>query len=471
MKRYSILYVVIILILSFGFTGSVRSQQTQLSNLPGLVKELKPSVVNISTTKVIKRKPFGFRSPFGNDQQFEKFFEKFFGEDMPEQEFRNKGLGSGFIISSDGYIVTNHHVISRAEEIEVILENGKKYKAEIIGSDSKTDLALLKIKPEKALPAVKFGDSSVLDIGEPVLAIGNPFGLGHTVTSGIVSAKGRSLGLGAYDDFIQIDAAINPGNSGGPLFNFEGEVVGVNTAIIAGGQGIGFAIPVNMAKNIVDQLKQSGKVVRGWLGVIVQKLTPELSQSLGLQNDRGALVSDIATGGPAEKAGIKRGDVIVGINDKKIQEMPELPKTIANYKPGNTVTLTIIRDGKSMEVPVKLGEMPTEQKSEQATESQDKAEQKMGLIVEQITPQIKNRYGLKSTEGVIVINVMDGSLADQAGFRAGDIIIELNKKKIDSLETYNGILSDIKPGSNFLFLVERQDKTIYLAIKYKKGNE
>lgn len=451
----------------FGLIAPAFPQQMDVSYLPNLVKQLKPSVVNISTTKVIKRKPFGFRSPFGNDEQFERFFEKFFGDELPEREFRNKGLGSGFIMSKDGYIVTNHHVISKAEEIEVIMENGEKYDAKIIGSDSKTDLALVKIEPDKPLPAIKFGDSSSLDIGEPVLAIGNPFGLGHTVTSGIVSAKGRSLGLGAYDDFIQIDAAINPGNSGGPLFNYKGEVVGVNTAIIAGGQGIGFAIPVNMAKRIVQQLKTSGKVVRGWLGVIVQQLTPELSQSLGLENDNGALVSDIAPEGPAAKAGLKRGDVIVAIDDKKIRDMSELPKTVANYKPGTSVNLTVIREGKSRNLTVTLDEMPTEKKSEEKL-SENKVEQKLGLIVEEISPQIRSRYGIKETSGVIIIKVLDGSLADVTGFRTGDIILELNRKPVSSVSEYQKMLSGIKPGSNLLFLVKRQDKTIYLAMKYNK---
>lgn len=470
MKRISVINFLIVFLIFFATLGPAKAQHSNASYLPELVKKLKPSVVNISTTKVIKRKPFGFRSPFGNDEQFEKFFERFFGEDLPEREFRNRGLGSGFIVSNDGYIVTNHHVISKAEEIEVILENGKKYDAEIIGSDSKTDLALLKVEPENPLPAVKFGDSSLLDIGEPVLAIGNPFGLGHTVTSGIVSAKGRSLGLGAYDDFIQIDAAINPGNSGGPLFNYKGEVVGVNTAIIAGGQGIGFAIPANMAKNIVTQLKKSGKVVRGWLGVIVQQLTPELAQSLGLKNDSGALVSDIAPDGPAEKAGLKRGDVIVAVNDKQIKEMPELPKIIANYKPGTKVNLAIIRDGKRMNLSVELTEMPQKETAEADT-PETGVEQKLGLVVENITPQIKNRYGLKDTTGVIIINVVDGSLADEAGFRTGDIILELNKKKVSDVSEYNKYLSDMKQGSNYLFLVKRQDKTLYIAMKYNKAEK
>jgi len=466
-KKSPKFYALFILLALVFFTVPVKSQTYYSTNIPKLVKDLKPSVVNISTTKVMKGNAFGFRSPYGNDERFEKFFENFFGNDMPQHEYRSKGLGSGFIISADGYIVTNHHVISKAEEIQVIMENGDKYDAKIIGSDSKTDLALLKIKPEHPLPAVKLGDSSRLDIGEPVLAIGNPFGLGHTVTTGIVSAKGRSLGLGAYDDFIQTDAAINPGNSGGPLFNFNGEVIGVNTAIIAGGQGIGFAIPVNMVKRIVGQLKESGKVVRGWLGVVVQEITPEISQSMGLKNSNGALVSDIETGGPADKAGLKRGDVIVAVNGKDIEEMQDLPRTVANYKPGSAIELSIIRDGKPQTVKVNLGEMPGDHKTENAS-SGDKVEHKIGLVVNEITPQMQARYGLAKKSGVIVINVLDGTLADEAGFKSGDIILEINKQKIGTMSQYNKILSGMKDGYSYLFLVERQDKTIYLGLKYKK---
>ena len=316
-------------------TTTLNAQPYELRSLSPLVKRLSPSVVNISTTNTTRlgisphQDPFGER---GNDP-FEEFFNRFFG-DLPQRQFKRKGLGSGFIISEDGYIITNNHVVEKADDIKVILEDGESYKANIIGKDPKTDLALVKIEPKHKLNPVTMGRSNSLEIGDWVVAIGNPFGLGNTVTAGIVSAKGRSLGLGAYDDFIQTDAAINPGNSGGPLFDLNGEVVGVNTAIIAGGQGIGFAIPIDMARNVVEQLQNKGKVIRGWLGVLVQQITPEIAESLHLSQPEGALVSDVTPGGPADKAGIKRGDVIVGFDGNKIDDMPDLPKTVATNKPG-----------------------------------------------------------------------------------------------------------------------------------------
>ena len=293
------IFPIIVSIVFMGLNLDGNAQTNEFKSLSPLVKELSPSVVNISTTSVTKRGGRSFESPFSGREgdPFDEFFEKFF-DNSPDREFKRQGLGSGFIFSEDGYIITNNHVVERATDIKVILQNGDSYAAKIIGTDPKSDLALLKIKPKTKLPAVKFGNSDNLEIGDWVLAIGNPFGLVHTVTSGIISAKGRSLGFGSYDDFVQTDAAINPGNSGGPLFNFQGEVVGVNTAIIARGQGIGFAIPINMAKNVVSQLRDGGKVVRGWIGVYVQQISPEIAQSLNLKDDNGALVADITSGGP-----------------------------------------------------------------------------------------------------------------------------------------------------------------------------
>ncbi len=463
------LRVISITLLVIGLLGDITlwAQPKDLQYLPKLVKKLTPSVVNISTTKVVQRRIFPFVPPFPGDQQFEEFFEKFFGGNIPEQEFINRGLGSGFIISKDGYIVTNHHVISKADDIEVVLQNAKRYKATIVGSDPKTDVALLKIKPDSELPAVTLGDSSRVEIGEYVIAIGNPFGLGHTVTSGIVSAKGRSLGLGIYDDFIQTDAAINPGNSGGPLFNLEGEVIGVNTAIIAGGQGIGFAIPINMVKRIVEQLKTSGRVVRGWLGVVVQPLTKDIAEALGIQEDKGALISDIAPGSPADKAGLKRGDVIIKVGNTEIKKMSDLPKVIASYKPGTTVKLTVIRDGKRRGIRVKLGEMPEETlRASGSKKVSPSIEKTLGLVVEEVTPRIKNRYGLKHAKGVIILKVIPGSYADRAGFRVGDVIVEINRKRITTIKDYNAVLSSIKPGDSLLFLVERRGQTIFIALRY-----
>src|SRR5579885_336214 len=302
----------------------------ELPSFAGLVEKLKPSVVNISTTSVVRTRGFSpfSSSPFGEEDPFEEFFKRFFGE-APQQEFRQHGLGSGFIISGDGYIVTNNHVIDKAQDIQVILADGEKYKAKVIGKDSKTDLALLKIKPKEKLQAVTFGDSDKLRIGDWVIAVVNPFGLGHTVTAGIVSAKGRVLGLGNYDDFMQTDAPINPGNSRGPLFSLQGQVVGVNTAIVAGGQGIGFAIPINLAKSVITQLKSTGKVVRGWLGVLVQQITPDIAEGLGLAEPKGALVSDVTPGSPADKAGIRRQDIITEFKGQQINDMQELPRLVA----------------------------------------------------------------------------------------------------------------------------------------------
>lgn len=457
----------LVLIFSFIFIfvfGSNSYSQQNVNSLSGLVKKLTPSVVNISTTSVSKRKSLGFNSPF-QDEQFEDLFERFFGENLPDQEFRRRGLGSGFIVSSDGYVITNNHVIRKADEIEVVLEDGSKHAATVVGTDPKTDIALLKINAGKPLPEVNLGNSSTLEIGDSVFAIGNPFGLGNTVTSGIVSAKGRSLGLGAYDDFIQTDAAINPGNSGGPLFNLNGEVVGVNSAIIAGGQGIGFAIPINLANSIFTQLKASGKVVRGWLGVIVQELSPEISASLGLDNTDGALISDIAQGGPAEKAGLQRGDIITEVDGKRIIDMPELPKTIAGYKPDTFATLKVVRDGKEQVLRVKLGELPEDDKVAEAEQPEKKVEGKLGLVVSEVTPQLMRRLRISKKEGIVVTNVISGSSASEAGFKVGDIILEVERENVDSLSDYNKALSSAGDKKNLLFLVKRQNRTVYLALK------
>lgn len=461
--------IILLSVLSIFFIGSVDSysQPTDPKYLSRLVKSLSPSVVNISTTSVTKSRGFGFNSP-NNDPNdpFEQFFDRFFGENSPQREFRRRGLGSGFIISRDGYIITNNHVVRKADEIKVILENEDEYSAELIGTDPKTDLALLKIKPKTSLVPVKIGNSAALDIGDWVVAIGNPFGLGNTVTAGIVSAKGRSLGLGAYDDFIQTDAAINPGNSGGPLFNFKGEVIGVNTAIIAGGQGIGFAIPMNMANRIVNQLQASGKVVRGWLGVHVQQITPEIEQGLKLPNDNGALISDIAPDSPAEKGGLKRGDVIVAVNSMQIMDEDDLPKYVANLAPGTKADIKIIRDNKYKTLSVKLSEFPEQQTVSSGRKSTNKTDTAIGLIVDEITPQIQRSYKLKDNNGVIVVKVLRGSAAQEAGIKAGDIILEANRKKIRNVKDIENEFSKLTKGTSVLLLINRANQTIYVGLKY-----
>ncbi|MFQ5787367.1 MAG: DegQ family serine endoprotease [Thermodesulfobacteriota bacterium] len=444
---------------------------THPEDLDELVKRLSPAVVNISTTSVTKTGPSPHKSPFGGRQNdpFEEFFNRFFGE-FPQREFRRRGLGSGFIISEDGYIITNNHVVERATDINVILEDGKSYKAKVIGKDPKTDLALLKIEPKKKLPAVRFGRSDTLDIGDWVVAIGNPFGLGNTVTTGIVSAKGRSLGLGAYDDFIQTDAAINPGNSGGPLFNLNGEVVGVNTAIIAGGQGIGFAIPVNMAKNIIDQLQNKGKVVRGWLGVLVQQITPEIAESMDLKDPQGALVADVTPGGPADKAGLKRGDVIVEFDGNEIEDMPDLPKSVAVNKPGTVSRIKYIRDGKQRTVNLKLGELPNEVALSSGIVNNE-VQNDLGLIVQEINPQIQRKFGIDDINGVIITNVRSGSTADEAGLMTGDVVLEINKIHIKNIDDYRTATDSLNDGQTVLFLVQRAKNTIYVALKVKEQHD
>ena len=347
----------------------------------------------------------------------------------------------------------------------MILQNGDSYVAQIIGTDPKTDLALLKIKPKTKLPAVRFGNSDMLEIGDWVLAIGNPFGFGHTVTVGIISAKGRSLGLGSYDDYLQTDAAINPGNSGGPLFNFKGEVIGVNSAIITRGKGIGFAIPINMTKNVVSQLRNGGKVVRGWIGVYVQRVTPDIAESLDLDNDNGALVADVTAGGPAEKAGVKRGDIIIELNGNKIDEMPELPKLVASYAPGTKTKLKVIRNGKEKDLSIKLEELPDQFAQTSRQSPKNEIEQNLGLIVQEITPEVKRRLDIEDSSGVVITYVRSNSLAFEAGLLRADVILEINKKQIANLDNYRKEIDSVEERQNILFLVKRGSNTIYVAIK------
>ncbi len=436
------------------------SRSTGLPSFADLVSKLKPAVVNISTTNKVKaRSPFF--SPFDDNHPFEEYFKKFF--DMPEEkEYKQKGLGTGFIISEDGFVVTNNHVVDKADDIEVILEDGDKYEAKVVGKDPKTDLALLKIEAEKKLPFVEFGDSDKSKIGDWVIAIGNPFGLGHTVTAGIISAKGRILGIGNYDDFIQTDAPINPGNSGGPLFNLNGKVVGVNTAIIARGQGLGFSIPVNLTKQIIDQIKDSGKVVRGWLGISIQKITPEIAEVIGVEEGQGVLVADIMDKSPAEKGGLERGDIILEYDGEIIKEVSDLTGKVALTMPGEKANLKIIRNKKTSEMQIEIGEFPEDDK---VAEKPLEPKQKFGLAVIDITPQIAGRFGLESTEGVIVSSVGMGSAAAEAGFQRGDIIIEINKEKIANVDQYNAKMDKIGKGNSALFLVKRANTTVYIALK------
>lgn len=430
-------------------------------DIPSLVREVSPTVVNISTTQVVRFSRPRMRSPFGRDP-FEDFFNNFFGNIPREQKRRS--LGSGFLVSEDGYILTNNHVVEKADEVTVTLLDKEDYKAKVVGTDPKTDIALIKIQPGKKLPYVRLGDSDRLQIGEWVVAIGNPFGLGHTVTAGIVSAKGRVIGSGPYDDFIQTDASINPGNSGGPLFNLQGEVVGINTAIIQGGQGIGFATPIQMAKSVLGQLKEKGKVTRGWLGVYIQMLTPDMAESLNVPEGKGALVADVTKGGPAEKAGIRSGDVIVRFDGQEVEDQHELPQIVASTTPGKKVQVTVVRDGKRIEIPVTIAEMEGEQ-AEAGKGGRPDLSKGLGLTVQDITPEIAKHMDIENRKGVLVTAVESGSPADDAGFREGDIIRQINRQPVKNAGEFQKVMGKAKDDKTVLFLVERGEGRIFLAVK------
>ncbi len=474
------LFIVFVFILSgftiipdFGLNESCYARERKVSNYERpsfveLAKKVNPAVVNIRTIKVIKGRSRVFRYYFGpnfpRDFFGDDFWERFFGE-QPEREYKEQSLGSGFIISEDGYILTNNHVVEGADKIKVRLSNEKEYEGRVVGKDSKTDIALIKVEADdNHLPTVKLGDSDSLEVGEWVMAIGNPFGLEHTVTVGVVSAKGRVIGMGPYDNFIQTDASINPGNSGGPLINTKGEVIGINTSIFTpsgGNVGIGFAIPINMAKEIIPQLKEKGRVVRGWLGVMVQKVTPELAESFGLKEGKGALVGKVNEGSPAEKAGIKQGDIIIKFDGKEIKEMNELPRIVANTPVGKKVEVVVFRNGKEKALKVKVGEMPEEK--EIAFEKEK--EKNLGMTVQELTPELASRLGLYDEEGVIVRRVEPNGPADEAGIRRGDIIKEVNRKPIKNMGDFLEAIEKAKPGENILLFIKRGEDTLYLVLK------
>ncbi|HEY7491402.1 MAG TPA: DegQ family serine endoprotease [Candidatus Tectomicrobia bacterium] len=430
-----------------------------------LADQLSPAVVNISTVqKPAKRgerpfggprSPFQEREPFKSDP-FREFFERFFGETPPQGR---QSLGSGFIINPQGLILTNNHVIEEADRIKVILHDEREFEAQVIGRDPKTDLALIKVQTEVSLPTVPLGNSDALRIGEWVMAIGNPFGLSHTVTAGIVSAKGRAIGAGQYDDFIQTDASINPGNSGGPLFNTRGEVVGINTAIIAGGTGIGFAIPVNLAKELLPQLHAKGKVTRGWLGVMIQKVTPDLAHSFNLPQPTGALVADVIADGPAAKGGLQRGDIITKFDGTAIHDMHELPRLVANTPVGKQVKVDLLRQGQQQTVTVTVAEL-----KEETVAASSESPAQLGMEVQDVTPELAQSMGLQTTEGVLVAGVEDDGPAADAGIRRGDVIIEVNRQRVRNTRDYTEALRK-NADAAILLLISRGETTLYVALK------
>ncbi|MDD2736501.1 MAG: Do family serine endopeptidase [Desulfuromonadaceae bacterium] len=433
-----------------------------------LAKKLNPTVVNIRTAKKITPKQHPRRqqqqNPFGNNF-LDDFFNRYFDE-MPQQRpRREQSLGTGFIISSDGYILTNNHVVNGADEVMVKLSDGREVKAEIKGLDEKVDLALIKISEKELLPFAELGDSDSLEVGEWVMAIGNPFGLSHTVTAGIVSAKGRVIGSGPYDDFIQTDASINPGNSGGPLFNASGKVIGINTAIIAGGGGgIGFAIPISIAKTIVSQLRESGKVTRGYLGVRFQPLTADLAKSFGLESEKGALIASVEKDTPAEKAGLRAGDVIVEYDGKQITEGNELPRYVAATPVDKKVMVTIYREGVKQSIPLVVGRL--KEQEEVAKQDTGKESNRIGLTVEDVRKDLAERFGLKGSKGIVITEVTPGSPLEDVGVTVGCIIIEVNGYRPESAQDYNAFVDKLKKGTVLRLLLRRPDGSAhYVAVK------
>jgi serine protease Do len=431
-----------------------------------LAEKVKPAVVNVSTTSKVKMQGNPFRFFQGEDEegQLREFFKKFFGE-IPDRERKQQSLGSGFIIGSDGQIITNNHMIEGAEEIKVKLSDGREFKAKVIGRDAKTDLALIKIaSPVEHLSVLELGDSDKMRVGDWVLAVGIPFGLEHTVTQGIISATGRVIGSGPYDNFLQTDAPINPGNSGGPLVNLKGEVIGINTAIVSGGQGLGFAIPSSLAKSIITQLKDKGKVVRGWMGVSIQTVTPDLAESFGMKEPKGALVGDVSPGSPAQKAGLKRGDIIVGYDGKTIKDSNDLPRFVAETPVGKRVDVDIIRDGKDKRVPMQIQEMAEEKAAARQAEEVEGVVDSFGMKLDDLSAKWQQHLGITEKSGVLVVAVEDGSPADDAGMETGDIIKEVDRKPVKNLEEYNAAVEKAK-GRNVLLLVQRGKQSFYVSLE------
>ncbi len=433
-----------------------------------LAETVSPAVVNISTVKTIKGGGPVFRhfyqGPQGNQDPFKDFFDRFFGNEQ-QREYKQRSLGSGFIIDKDGYIVTNNHVIAGADEIKVKLNSGKEYDAKIIGRDPSTDIALIKIKADSSYSVATFGDSDALKVGQWVVAIGSPFGLEHTVTAGIVSAKGRVIGSGPYDDFIQTDASINPGNSGGPLINMKGHVVGINTAIIAGGNGIGFAIPVNMAKGVIAQLKKEGKVTRGWLGVGIQDISDEMAEYYGIKGRQGVLVSQVFQGDPADKAGIRTRDIIISVNGKKIKTSRELTRIIAAFHVNEMVKITALRNGREKTFNVKIAKRQEGQLASRGIPR--KKPEAFGIRVSNLTPEIASKFDIRETKGVVVTGVRAGSQGDDKGVQPGDIIKEINHRTINTVDDYKDAMQKAKKDDAVIMLVKRANSGFFV-IKLKK---
>ena len=469
-KHRNILLSLFFLLIFLLSVSNIITAQEKVSGLKALSDDIAqiaetvgPAVVNIDVVRYVETSPFGdrFSDPF-----FDRFFEQF-------EEYRRripqKGAGSGFIVDNDGHILTNEHVVHNAEEINVTLSDGREFIGEVIGSDITSDMAIVKIEADDQLPFAKLGDSESLRVGEIVIAIGNPYGLEKTVTMGVVSAKGRDISAGSegqeYRNLIQTDTAINPGNSGGPLLNTEGEVVGINTAIIPYAQGIGFTIPVNVAKRNLDDLINLGKVRRSWLGVYIQEVTEDIARQFNLEKAEGVLVGDVIAESPAEKAGVTRGDVIVSVNDVEVNTPQELQDTIRSLEIGDKAELRVKRNGQESLFTVDIAEMP----SDDIVETKEKTfSEQTGLRVEELTPEIARDAGLSQSKGLIVTDVIPGSSADEIGLRPGDIILEANRKEVSSTVQWEEIIRELETGNTLLLLIYRDGHTYFAPIRIEE---
>jgi serine protease Do/serine protease DegQ len=414
-----------------------------------VAEQVTPAVVHISTTP---------KRGAGVEREPEERFREFFGPELYERFFRrrpreeNRAAGSGVVVDPRGYILTNNHVIENAQDITVRLSDARKFTAKLVGRDPKTDLAVLKIDAPAALPVAELGDSDRLRIGQWAIAIGNPFGLDRTVTVGIISATARTrVGLATYESFIQTDASINPGNSGGPLLNLDGKVIGINTAIVASGQGIGFAIPANMARDVMRQLITKGRVVRGWLGIVIQDVTDELSPSFGVKEREGVLVADVMTGSPADAGGVRQGDVIVEFGGDRIKEVPELQRRVASVSPGQSIAITVVRERRPVGLRITVGEMP----ADEPAVTDDTSEETLGLAVEPVPSELAQRLDPPAAAGVVVTSVAPGGPADRAGLRPGDVILELDRQIIVDVAGFRKVVGALAPGQTVPLYVHR----------------
>ena len=479
----NIVVVMMSLVTALGLTGFTFAQSASktakdLSNaFSTSAKEAMPAVVSIKVEKTIESNSMSFGTPNGYNDPFglfgDDFLRQFFGDRLPQQQktprkFYERGQGSGFIISKDGYILTNNHVVGDVDKITVELKDGRKFEnAKLIGTDPDSEVALIKIDGDN-FPVLPMGNSDNIEIGDWVIAIGNPFGLSETVTVGVISAVGRSnVHIAAYEDFIQTDAAINPGNSGGPLINLDGQVIGINTAIFSesgGYMGIGFAIPINMARNIEQQLKEYGKVTRGYLGIYGQDVTPDMAELLQLKNSQGVIVASVEKGSPADKAGLENHDVLLEMNGKKIESYDSFRNDVAEMKPGSSLKLTVLRNGKNVEINVTLGERPKEIAQGSRSKGQQNSQESLGITVQNVTKDLADQFGYQLGAGVIVTGVAPGSPASEAGIQPGDLIKSINRQTVNSVDEFQQTLNNIK-GNKVLLLIQHGEFSQFVVVE------